>query len=205
MRDLKGIYAILDAPLSSDLEGLAAAVLTAGVRLVQYRDKGGIDRQRLARLHAATTAAGATLIVNDDLEAALHADGLHLGQEDLAACDAASLRSRLGTRLLGISCATAQEARIATHLGADYVGVGPYHATATKDDAGPAIGAAGIARVAEATALPVAAIGGIGLTDLAGVYAAGAKMAAIASAIARAVTPHDAARELVLAWEQLST
>ncbi|HTV73085.1 MAG TPA: thiamine phosphate synthase [Candidatus Acidoferrales bacterium] len=203
MQRLSGIYAILDGMLGSDLDALLASVLAAGVRLVQYREKRGIDRLQLARLHRATSAAGATLIVNDDLEAALLADGVHLGQEDLEGHDAGSLRARLGTRLLGISCSTVAEARAAAQLGADYLGVGPYNATATKGDAGPAIGAAGIARIAQATVLPVAAIGGIGLADLAPVYAAGAKMAAIASAIARAPEPQKTAGDLVRCWQRL--
>lgn len=200
---LRGIYAILDGGLRDDLDGLLREVLAGGVRLVQYRHKTGVSGARAAQLHRAAQAVGAVVVVNDDLGAALLAGGLHLGQEDLAEHDAGSLRAHLGTRLLGISCATPQEAHAAEQLGADYIGVGPYNVTSTKSDAGAPIGAQGIARVARATHLPVAAIGGIGLDDLAGVHAAGAKMAAVASAIAGAPDARAAAQAMVLRWRSL--
>jgi len=101
-------------------------VLAGGARLVQYRAKRGVDRDLVRKMLARTRAAGATLIVNDDLEAALDADGLTRRQEDLASLEASSLRARLGDRVLGVSCSSAQEARDAARLGADYLGVGPY-------------------------------------------------------------------------------
>jgi thiamine-phosphate pyrophosphorylase len=201
--ELRGIYAILDGGLSHDLDALLREVLAGGVRLVQYRCKGGSDRTQVARLQQAAQSVGATLIVNDDAQAAVLAGGLHLGQEDLALHDVRALRLHLGGRLLGISCATPQEALAAERMGADYVGTGPYNATATKGDAGAPIGAHGIAEVARATCLPVAAIGGIGLDDLPAVHAAGAAMAAIASAIALAPGPQTAARAMVERWGSL--
>jgi thiamine-phosphate pyrophosphorylase len=200
---LTGIYAIVDGALTRDPETLLAAILAGGVRLVQYREKNGIDRALLARLHAACRAVGAALVVNDDLEAGLLADGVHLGQEDLAEHDPSSLRAQLGSRLLGISCSEPQEALVAARLGADYLGVGPYNATATKEDAGAPIGASGILRIARAVPVPVAAIGGIGLDDLAAVHAAGAKLAAVASAIACAPDPSAAAQAMVARWRSL--
>jgi thiamine-phosphate pyrophosphorylase len=201
--ELHGIYAILDGGLCADLDALLRDVLAGGVRLVQYRCKTGVDGAQVARLHEVALMAGATLVVNDDAAGALLAGGLHLGQEDLALHDMRALRARLGPHLLGISCATAHEAAAAERIGADYIGVGPYKATATKGDAGAPIGAAGIMEVARATRLPVAAIGGIGLDDLADVYAAGARMAAVASAIARAPSPRTAARAMVDCWRSL--
>jgi thiamine-phosphate pyrophosphorylase len=202
--ELRGIYAILDGSLREDLDALLREVLAGGVRLVQYRRKAGVEGAAAARLARAAQVAGALVVVNDDLETALLADGLHLGQEDLAEHDAGGLRARLGRRLLGISCSTPQEALAAERLGADYVGVGPYKSTATKGDAGEPIGAEGIARVARATHLPVAAIGGITLDDLAAVHAAGAKMAAVASAISAAPDAQRAAQTLVAHWRSLT-
>jgi len=155
-------------------------------------------------MHARTQSYGALLVINDDLEAALEADGLHVGQEDLAACDAQSLRKRLGSRLLGISCAVPEEALVAESLGADYTGVGPFAATATKGDAGAPIGTAGVRSVVERTALPVVAIGGIALDNLAAVVRSGAAMAAVAGAIAHAHDPLEAARALVARWDELA-
>jgi thiamine-phosphate diphosphorylase len=197
---LAGIYVVLDAETTADLERLLDAVLRAGVRLVQYRAKTGIDRSLVRRLHRRSAAAGAVLIVNDDLAAALDADGLHVGQEDLAASAGANLRAVLGPRLFGISAATPAHVREAERLGADYIGAGPYRLTATKPDAGAEIGTDGLRAVVRATRLPVAAIGGIGLAEIAPVAAAGAAMAAIISAVAAAPDPEAATRALVSRW-----
>lgn len=198
-----GIYAIVDAGATADPAGLSRAVLAAGVRVVQYRAKSGVDRGIVRSLQAAAAGAGAVLIVNDDVEAALECGGWHGGQEDIAGRDLAELRVRLGSRAMGISCGTPEEARRAEAAGADYLGVGPYRATSTKLDAGAAIGVAGIAAVARATTLPVVAIGGIGLADLEPLVTAGAAMAAVISAIAGAPDPGAAAAALVERWRAL--
>jgi thiamine-phosphate pyrophosphorylase len=195
---------VLDAQTTADVEELLVAVLRAGVRLIQYRAKTGVDRALVRRLRRRTRAAGACLIVNDDLAAALDADGLHVGQEDLATYAGAGLRGRLGPRLFGISAATPEHVREAERLGADYIGAGPFVLTATKPDAGAALGVAGLRAVAAATALPVAAIGGIGLSELAAVAASGATMAAVVSAVAAAPDPEAAARALVARWAQIA-
>jgi thiamine-phosphate pyrophosphorylase len=155
-------------------------------------------------MHERTQRAGAILIVNDDFEAALEADGWHAGQEDLAGRDVRDVRARLGARLFGVSCGIADEAIAAERFGADYVGVGPYAATSTKLDAGAAIGARGIAAVVRATALPVVAIGGIDARNLDDVARSGARMAAIASAFARAADPQALAVELVQRWRAVA-
>jgi len=203
-----GIYAILDSAATADPERFLAAILAGGVRLVQYRAKGGVDRTVVRALHARTNRVGARLVVNDDLAAALVADGLHAGQEDLAdleasGLDAAALRAALHGKLLGVSCGMPDEARRAYADGADYVGTGPFKATRSKADAGEAIGAAGLAAVCTATPLPVAAIGGIELEDLPAVAGAGARMAAVLSAFAAAPDPKARARAFVSAWSRL--
>ncbi len=201
---MTGIYAIVDAAATSSPLELLDDVLRAGVRLVQYRAKAGVDRDLVRRMVARTRAADALLIVNDDLEAAVEVDGLHVGQEDLAALGARGARERLRGKLLGVSCATPREAREAEVLGADYVGAGPFAVTVSKLDAGVAIGEAGIRAVALATALPVAAIGGIECEDLEIVVRSGARMAAVISAIARGPDPEANARALVARWHELT-
>ncbi len=202
--ELFGIYALLDPGSGRDIEVLHNDILHAGVRIVQYRSKQGVDRDLLRRLCTRARAFDAFVIVNDDLDAAIEADGVHIGQEDLQMLDAANLRKRLGNRLLGISCATPEEAYEAERIGADYIGVGPFKQTASKHDAGPAIGAEGIARVVQSTHLPIAAIGGIELNDLDEIVRSGAKMAAIISAIASAEQPQTAAQALVQRWTFLT-
>lgn len=196
---LRGLYVILDDRGEGPaLERLAAAVLAAGVPAIQYRAKGGVRREVLARLRALTARAGTLLIVNDDVEAALAAgaDGVHLGQEDAAGLDLARVRARLPGKLLGLSCGTPVEAQAAQAAGADYVGAGCTFATRSKADAGPPIGTAGVRRLVAATTLPVIAIGGITLANVAEVAASGAAMAAVISAVADAPDPGRAVRAL---------
>ncbi|GAC1560039.1 MAG: thiamine phosphate synthase [Vulcanimicrobiaceae bacterium] len=167
---------------------------------MQLRSKAGVERSLVRAMHVRTAAVGARLIVNDDLDAALDADGWHGGQEDLATRSVAEVRRMLGSRLLGISCGTPEEARLAQTSGADYVGTGPFAATTTKPDAGVAIGIAGVAAVVAAVDIPVVAIGGIDETTIGDAVRSGARMAAIVSAIARATDPEAATLELARAW-----
>ncbi len=154
-------------------------------------------------MRARTQHVGAVLIVNDDFDAALEADGWHAGQDDLAGRDLARDRAKLGDRLFGVSCGIASEAIAAVGFGADYVGTGPFAGTASKEDAGAPIGAAGIAAVVAVIHKPVVAIGGIGLDDLAAVRSSGAAMAAVIAAIAHAPNPEQRTRELVARWASL--
>jgi thiamine-phosphate diphosphorylase len=203
--ELAGVYAILDAAATPDPERLLAALLAGGVRLVQYRAKRGVDRKLVRALHAQTQRAGALLLVNDDLAAALDADGLHVGQEDLADLEASGidgqrLRAALAGKVLGVSCGLPAEARDAFADGADYVGTGPFKTTRSKADAGDAIGVTGLAAVVAASPLPVAAIGGIELEDLETLVRAGATMAAVLSAFSTAPDPEARARAFVARW-----
>ncbi len=204
-RRFSGIYGIVDLGTSPEPVIVLDAMLAAGIAVVQFRAKAGVDRDLVRRLHARARAAGALLIVNDDLDAALDADGLHVGQEDLALCDVRELRRRLGARTLGISCGVPEEARAAEAAGADYVGVGPFAVTGSKPDAGAAIGVAGVAAVVGATRLPVVAIGGIGPDEIPEVVRSGAAMAAVISAIARAPDAAEAARTLVRRWARAAS
>jgi thiamine-phosphate pyrophosphorylase len=195
-----GIYAIVDAASVRDPVALTRALLRGGVRVVQYRAKAGVDRELVRRLHREALAVDGVLIVNDDLDAAREADGLHAGPEDLAVLGA-DLRARLGERVLGISCGTPEEVPDFRPLDADYYGVGPYARTATKADAGEPIGAAGIAAVvAVARATPVVAIGGIRREDFAAIARTGARMVAVASALSAGGDPEAAARDMTARW-----
>lgn len=175
-------------------------VLAGGIRLVQYRSKSGLDRGILARAWERTRASGALLIVNDDVGMVDFADGVHLGQEDLALLDVAALRARTMGKIVGISCPDVPSAYAALALGADYIGVGAMYATGTKHDAGTPIGDQGVRAAVQAVNLPVAAIGGITLARIPEVRATGAAMAAVITAISRAPDRIAAARALVDAW-----
>jgi thiamine-phosphate pyrophosphorylase len=200
MTPLRGIYALVEPAAHADPLRYLDALLRGGVKLVQIRAKSGIAASLLRALTARIRAAGGAAIVNDDVELALEADGVHLGQEDLAGHDLRALRARLGGRIIGLSCGTPAEARAADPALVDYIGAGPIFATRSKGDAGGPIGVNGVRVVVEATALPVAAIGGIALGTLPRVRETGAAMAAVISALAGAADPEAAARAFVAGW-----
>lgn len=181
------------------LTDVVQAALAGGVTLVQLRDKKAEDAPfiELGRaLLPLCRAAGAPLIVNDRLEAALaiDADGVHVGQEDLAASD---VRNRLGPdRILGVSAGTPEELERVPQTLVDYLGVGPFNPTNSKEDAGEAIGTAGIAAIRGQSRLPLVGIGGIRLCDVGEVIRAGARGVAVVSAIAAAPDPKQAASDL---------
>lgn len=200
---MRGIYAIVDEN-GRDPVAIARAALAGGVRIVQYRAKTGVVAATARALRSATLESGALCIMNDDVEAAMthDFDGVHVGPDDRGFADLASLRAVLGERLIGVSCGSVAEAVAAEASGADYIGVGAVYATKSKADAGEPIGIEGLERIAAATTLPVAAIGGIGLPSIPAIRATGVAMAAVISAIADARDPRAAAEALVLMWNE---
>ena len=120
----RGVYALFDPAAHADAADYLAALLRGGIRLVQIRAKSGISADRLRAIVAPIRAAGGTAIVNDDVDLALEADGVHLGQEDLAGHDLRALRARLGARAIGLSCGAPSEARAIPAGTVDYA-LGP--------------------------------------------------------------------------------
>lgn len=182
-----------------DMMTVATAALAGGATVIQLRDKGASTRTLIEEglaLRAVTRERGALLIVNDrvDVALAIEADGAHVGQEDLPA---AMARRLLGPdRILGVSAATLQEAEEAVAAGADYLGVGPILATATKADAGPARGMRLLIECAWKFSLPLIAIGGITVENAVQVIQAGASGIAVITAVVHAEDITGAARQL---------
>lgn len=200
---LRGIYVIVNEGERNPL-AIAKASLAAGVRVIQYRAKRGIDMNTVRALRAATREHDALLIVNDDWQAAVafDCDGVHLGPDDVGFADVTAFRDVFGERLIGLSCGTVEEAQRARAASVDYVGVGSVFATQSKADAGDPIGIEGLNRVAQAAQVPVAAIGGVDASNVGLVRAAGVAMAAVISAIASDADPAGAAATLVRIWNK---
>jgi thiamine-phosphate pyrophosphorylase len=198
---LSGIYAIVNEG-ENDPVALARAALDGGVHIVQYRAKSGIVPEHARAIRDLTRDHDALFILNDEWRAVekYGADGVHVGPEDAASEELPRIRAVLADRVVGVSCGTEAEARLAQAAGADYIGVGSVYATSSKADAGPPIGIAGLYRVAHATKLPVAAIGGITLESIPELRATGVAMAAVISAISASLDPYAAAAALVRAW-----
>ena len=190
----------------ADLEGVVAAALGAGVRLVQYRAKeaaGLDDLQKLGQARALRqlcTAHGALFLVNDriDIALAVEADGVHLGQGDLPPAIA---RQLLGPdRLIGRSTHALAQLQQAVSDGCDYVGVGPVHATPTKPGREP-VGLDYVRQAAAASPIPFFAIGGVDASNLAAVRAAGGTRVAVVRAITAAADPAAATAGLLAELE----
>jgi thiamine-phosphate diphosphorylase len=196
---LQGIYVILDGGTMRDLPSVLDASLRAGIRLFQYREKRGPNRELLLGLYKQSQVAGAVLLVNDAVELAQFVDGVHLGQEDAQKYDLTDLRRSLPDRIIGLSAHTADQARAASMV--DYLGVGPFKATTSKETARAPLGVSGLSAVAAASSLPICAIGGIGSSDLAELRKAGAAMAAVIGAIAGAHDVYAATLTLQEAWD----
>ena len=131
---------------------------------------------------------------------ALDAEGVHIGQQDMPYAEA---RRQLGpTKIIGVSVGSEAEARQAAGWDVDYVGVGPVYPTATKPDAGMALGADETARLARISGHRAVAIGGIDVTNAAALYAAGLEGVAVISAICAAPDPGAATRSLVRVMQE---
>jgi thiamine-phosphate diphosphorylase len=196
-----GIYALV-SPAGGDPVAYVEALLAGGVRLFQIRAKHGIVGDMLAAIITRVHAQRGLVIINDDVVLAAQADGVHLGQEDAAGHDLRAVRVALGTKAIGLSCATPAQARAPVMEFVDYIGAGPIFATPSKPDAGSPIGVNGVRAVVAATDLPVAAIGGITLDRLDRVRESGAAMAAIISGLAIGADPAATARAYVDAWNR---
>ena len=178
------------------LQDVLAPALAGGVDVVQLRDK---EAGRDALLAAAAVArrlcdeTGALLILNDrpDLVLEAGADGCHVGQDDM---DVPAARALAGDGAI-VGQSTHFPNEIDAAGDADYIGVGPVHATPTKPGR-PAVGLE-LVRFAGAHA-PVAffAIGGIDASNVDAVVEAGARRIAVVRAIADAADPRAAAAAL---------
>jgi thiamine-phosphate pyrophosphorylase len=189
--ELPRLYPILDADALArngvPLAMAAYALRDAGVRWLQYRDKRASDAEvveRMRELRASFPAGEAMLLLNDRVHLcdAVGADGVHIGQEDLAAKRA---RRILGPeRLVGVSTHNVKQLRAALKTGAaDYLAIGPVFATGSKESPDPVVGLEGVKAARALTRLPLVAIGGITSENGRQVIEAGADSVAVISGL----------------------
>lgn len=185
------IYALTAEKFSRGRDNVAIvrALLDGGVRLVQYREKTkkmGEKYEECRAIRELTRSAGAAFVVNDDIALAMlvQADGVHVGQEDLPV---EAVRELVGPNIaIGLSTHSPEQARDAVARGADYIGVGPIYATATKEDVVDPVGLEYLEWVANNIDLPFVAIGGIKEHNIAEVAARGARCVAMITEIVEA-------------------
>lgn len=166
------------------LEHVLPALLAAGIRWVQYREKKKPKRdvyREAVALRELTHRTGACLIINDyaDIALAVEADGVHLGQDDLPLAEA---RKIMGGRVIGISTHSLAEAVEAEKIGADYIGFGPIFETVTKE-AGEPQGLGSLREVKATVRVPVIAIGGITVDTVDSVLGTGSDGVAVSSGL----------------------
>ena len=185
----------------ADRDGMDRALegaLAGGADLFQLRDKQASDDELLeaaerARRHC--QAAGALFLLNDrpDLAAACGADGVHVGQDD---APVARAREHVGEdAIVGLSTHSMQQAQAGCRSGADYIAVGPVHATPTKEGR-PAIGVEPIRYAAAHVDVPWFAIGGIDARTVGEIVRAGARRIVVVRAVAEASDPEASTRAL---------
>jgi thiamine-phosphate pyrophosphorylase len=178
------LYAIIDpARAGGRLPAVVARELfSAGVRLIQFRDKHASSRrlyETCVELKELLRDSDCSLIVNDraDVARAVDADGVHLGQDDLPV--------EMARRVLApdqwIGCSTHSLGQVveADHSTADYIAFGPIFPTASKENPDPVVGLEGLREARRRTGKPLVAIGGITLRNAREVLAAGADSVAV--------------------------
>jgi thiamine-phosphate pyrophosphorylase len=199
------LYLVCDCmPGERGLEDVLPRAIAGGVDVVQLREKhleGGFLLEAAEVAAGVCEAHGALFIVNDNPLVAREAgaDGVHVGQDDMAV---AEVRELVGPDLLiGLSTHAESEIDAAVATGpdgepaVDYIGVGPVHATPTKPGR-PAVGLALVRYAAAHARVPFFAIGGLDSGNVREAIVAGASRVCVLRAIAEAEDPERAAREL---------
>ena len=199
------LYALVDPAVTGGrtLVDLAQRIADSAT-LMQLRDKHGSTRAMVEETRALRDVLepkGVPLLVNDRVDVALaaEADGVHIGQDDMAVPDA---RLLLGRRaIIGLSVKTVEQAKAAPLELLDYVAIGGVYGTTSKDNTAAPIGVAGLRAIVDAIRarkanFPICAIAGINAGNAADVIAAGADGVAVISALSLAPDPAKAAQDL---------
>jgi thiamine-phosphate pyrophosphorylase len=194
LRELRGLYAIVDPELCRGRDPLAVAeaILRGGCAVLQLRSKRlpPAELEPLARgLLQLCRARAVPFVVNDHAELALRigAAGVHLGQDDLP-IEAA--RALLGAdAAIGLSTHDLDQARDAQARGADLIGFGPIFATTSKANPDPVVGVHGLRAACAAVSIPLVAIGGLTPHNAPEIAAAGARFGAAIGALCNADAP----------------
>lgn len=181
------LYAVTDRTWvgKQSLYEQVESALKGGVTCVQLREKELKEEDFLEEameISALCKAWGVPFFINDNVEVAIkcHADGIHVGQEDMAA---AQVRQRVGDdMIIGVSVHSVKEAMEAVKNGADCLGVGAMFSTSTKTDV-DILPKEILRDICSAVDIPVVAIGGIGKNNIFELAGTGVDGVALVSAI----------------------
>lgn len=181
------LYAVTDRMWLGEgsLSAQVEEAIQAGTTFVQLREKELSPEAFLSlgkEIKAVTNRYHIPFVINDNVEIALacQADGVHVGQDDMSACD---VREKIGLdKILGVSVQTVEQAVAAQQNGADYLGVGAVFSTSTKPDA-DTVSLDTLRAICKAVSIPVVAIGGINKGNMLKLSGTGIDGIAVVSAI----------------------
>jgi len=161
------IYALLDyetlVKKEWSIEKFISTCRALHVEMIQYRDKKGDRQRKTENLQKIKSLCDITLLINDDVDLVEFCDGVHVGQEDLKKTSIKEIRQVIGRKVLGISTHNKDEILEANSLDIDYIGLGAYRATKTKDDA--SVLKESLSDLARLSFKPVGVIGGVKVDD----------------------------------------
>lgn len=194
------LYAVTDRSWlrGETLYAQVEKALKGGATFIQLREKELNEEafyQEAVELKKLCHQYKVPFVINDNVEIAkkMDADGVHVGQSDMAACD---VRKILGEdKILGVSAQTVEQALLAEQMGADYLGVGAVFPTGTKTDA-VEVDAETLKAICAAVKIPVIAIGGIKADNLSELSGSGICGIAVVSAIFAAEDITETTKEL---------
>lgn len=200
------LYAVTDRHWlnSRTLKEVVLESLEGGVTMLQLREKHLDEAHFLEEAKELQTLCRSwhvPFLINDNVEIALamNADGIHVGQSDMAAGD---VRKKLGDdKIIGVSAQTVEQALLAEKAGADYLGVGAVFPTSSKDDANE-VTYETLKAICSAVSIPVVAIGGITQENVHQLAGSGICGAAVISAIYAKPDIKKAAAELKTAVKE---
>lgn len=189
----------------------AMYALRGGCKWIQLRMKDASDeevRPVAETLLEECRRHGAVMIIDDRVALAkeIGADGVHLGHDDMPIAEARAVLG--GKYIIGGTANTLEDVMRIYEGGGDYVGCGPYRFTTTKKKLSPVLGTDGYRRIldgmkAHGIELPVVAIGGIELDDVAILKNTGVAGIAISGAVIRSVSPEETMRNFINAEKRV--
>ncbi|WP_288621278.1 thiamine phosphate synthase [uncultured Treponema sp.] len=181
------LYAITDRHWlnGKTLYSQVELALKGGATMIQIREKDLDENAFLKEAEQIQSLCAkycVPFIVNDNVELAVKigADGVHVGQSDMAAKDVRALIGK--DKILGVSAQTVKQALEAQKCGADYLGTGAIFPTGSKDDA-QVLGVQTLKEICSAVNIPVVAIGGISKDNILELKKSGIAGVSVISAI----------------------
>jgi len=196
--DVRLYVIVTESECRLDWYDTAVAAIDGGADCIQLREKALSDRVLLERgrqLRELCTSREVLLVINDraDIARLVHADGVHLGQDDMNVADARRIVAP-GTSI-GLSTHNSQQIEAAIQGCPDYIAIGPMFATTIKPQSTP-LGPEIVRETMARTGLPIVPIGGIDQEGAERLAAVGARCVCVCRAVIASKDPAAAAASI---------